>query len=167
MQRVGFPPVAREDAQVLILGSLPGEESLRLGQYYAHKANRFWWILGELIGASPDLAYDTRLDRLIAHHIALWDVCASAVRPGSLDANIVRPSVVANDFAVFLAAHHALRLICFNGSQAAALFRRQVPIELPPPLRCEQLPSTSPAHATMRPEQKLAIWRATLGEFIA
>ena len=167
MQRVGFPPVAREDARVLILGSLPGEQSLRQGQYYAHKANRFWWILGELIGASSGLPYEKRLERLIAHRIALWDVCGAAIRPGSLDADIQPPSVVANDFAGFLAGHRGVRLICFNGGTAATLFRRYVPVKLVAPIRCEQLPSTSPAHASMRPEQKLAVWRAALGEWIA
>ena len=167
LQRASFPPVARADAQVLILGSLPGEQSLRQGQYYAHKANRFWWIMGELIGATPDLPYEARLHRLIAHRMALWDVCATAIRPGSLDANIHLPSVEANDFATFLARHRSLQLIGFNGRQAAALFRRRAPIKLPPFLGCEQLPSTSPAHAAMRPEQKLASWRAALGKFIA
>jgi TDG/mug DNA glycosylase family protein len=166
MKRVGFPPVARADARVLILGSLPGEESLRQVRYYAHKANRFWWIMGELVGASPDLPYEIRLDRLKASRIALWDVCAAAVRPGSLDASILPPSVAANDFAGFLAAHSSLRLICFNGSQAAALFRAKVPIVLPPSIQTRRLPSTSPAHAAMRPEEKLAHWRAALGEFI-
>lgn len=149
---------------MLILGSLPGEESLRQGQYYAHRANRFWWIMGELVGAAPDLPYATRLERLIEHRIALWDVCAAAIRPGSLDANIHAPSVEANDFAGFLAAHRALRLICFNGVAAANLFRRLVSVSLPAAIRCERLPSTSPAHAAMRPEQKLAAWRAVLGD---
>ncbi len=167
MKRVGFPLVARADARVLILGSLPGEQSLRQRRYYAHKANRFWWIMGELVGASPDLPYEARLDRLTRHRIALWDVCAAAVRPGSLDASILPLSVEANDFAGFFAAHRSLRLICFNGGQAASLFRAKVAVVLPPSVQTRQLPSTSPAHAAMRPEEKLARWRAALGEFIA
>jgi TDG/mug DNA glycosylase family protein len=158
----GFPPVAREDARLLILGSLPGEESLRQQQYYAHKSNRFWWIMGELIGASAELPYEARLERLKDSRIALWDVCAAAIRPGSLDANILPVSVEANDFPAFLAAHPAVQLICFNGSAAAALFRRKVTLGRKLPTR--QLPSTSPAHASMRPEQKLAVWRAVLEE---
>jgi hypoxanthine-DNA glycosylase len=162
LRRVGFPPVARHDARVLILGSLPGEESLRLGQYYAHKSNRFWWIMGELFGAAPALAYDERLRILVRYHIALWDVCAAAIRPGSLDARIHAPSVEANDIPAFLAAHPGVRLICFNGGTAASLFRRLV--KAPAAVRCEVLPSTSPAHAAMRPEQKLARWRDVLAQ---
>jgi double-stranded uracil-DNA glycosylase len=159
-----FPPVARPDAIVLILGSLPGEESLRRQQYYAHKSNRFWWIMGELIGASPGLPYEVRLERLRESRIALWDVCAAAIRPGSLDANILPISVEANDFPAFLDSHSDLQLICFNGSAAAAMFRRKVRVGSN--LRTQQLPSTSPAHAAMPAEQKLAAWRAVLGNFI-
>ena len=61
--RTAFPPVARADARVLILGSLPGEESLRRGEYYANVQNRFWWIMGQIFGAGPDLPYAVRCTR--------------------------------------------------------------------------------------------------------
>ena len=162
MRHASFPFVARPDAAVLILGSLPGAESLARGEYYANRANRFWWIMGELIGAYPDLPYTVRLDRLRDSRIALWDVCASAERAGSLDANIVAP--VANDFAVFLQEHPRVRLIGLNGGYAATLFARSV--KVPACVRTERLPSTSPAHARMSPDAKLARWRVALGEFI-
>ena len=162
MRHSSFPFVARRDAVVLILGSLPGAESLARGEYYANRANRFWWIMGELVGAYPDLPYAARLDRLRDSRIALWDVCASAERMGSLDTNIVAPE--ANDFAAFLEEHPEIRLIGFNGSYAAALFARSV--KVPSFIRTERLPATSPAHAGMRPDAKLARWRAALGEFI-
>ena len=117
-----------------------------------------------MFGAFPDLPYEVRLERLRAHHIALWDVCATAIRPGSLDHRIDASSVVATDFAAFFAAHPALRRICFNGRHAAELFRRKVKTPLPPGVGCRQLPSTSPAHAAMRPADKLALWREALVE---
>jgi TDG/mug DNA glycosylase family protein len=165
VRHVAFAPVARADAVVLILGSLPGRESLEKREYYARRANQFWPIMGALVGASPDLAYAARLEVLRAHRIALWDVCASAMRVGSLDTAIVAP--VVNDFAAFLDEHPAIRLICFNGGKAEALFRAHVPPALVPgelgrDIRYHRLPSTSPAYAAMRPAGKAAAWRATL-----
>lgn len=165
MHAQGFPPIADAHARILILGSLPGQESLRQQQYYAQPRNAFWKIMGALFGAGPESTYTERAQRLMRNEIALWDVCAAAQRPGSLDAAIVHASVVPNDFAAFLAAHPHIGLIGFNGGTAAALYRRLVLPGLPAALasiRCETLPSTSPAHAAMRFEQKLARWAAVL-----
>jgi hypoxanthine-DNA glycosylase len=161
MQSTGFPPVAAADARVLILGSLPGAMSLARGQYYAQPRNGFWPIMGRLVGAAPDLPYAQRLDRLRVARIALWDVCASGFRPGSLDAAILRDSVVANDFAAFFAAHPAIGSICFNGVTAAKLFSRLAP-SAGSEIRRITLPSTSPAHAAMPFSEKLRRWREAL-----
>lgn len=161
MRSHGFPPVADASARVLVLGSLPGPVSLRERQYYAQPRNSFWSIMGMLFGASVARSYDERLRILIRHGIALWDVCASAHRIGALDAAIRRTSVVPNDLAGFLESHRQVRLICFNGQTAALLYRRHVLPTLPASLqaiRCETLPSTSPAHAAMRFEEKLERW---------
>jgi hypoxanthine-DNA glycosylase len=159
----GFPPIARRDARVLVLGSLPGQESLRRRQYYAQPRNAFWPIMGALCGAGPELRYAERGRRLRASGIALWDVCAAAVRAGSLDAAIEAGSVLPNDFAAFFARHRAVGLVCFNGRTAAALYRRHVLPTLGPELArlpTLDLPSTSPAHAALTRAEKLARWRA-------
>ena len=82
----GFPPVAREDAQILVLGSLPGVRSIEMQQYYAHAQNAFWEIMRGLFAIEGD--YAQRCQQLIEHRIAVWDVLQSSVRPGSLDADI-------------------------------------------------------------------------------
>jgi len=166
MHSQGFPPIARRDARVLVLGSLPGQESLRRRQYYAQPRNAFWPIMGALCGARPELPYPARTRRLAASGIALWDVCATAFRAGSLDASILAGSVVVNDFAAFLARHRRIRLVCFNGRTAAALYRRHVLPALPAGARALatlELPSTSPAHAALSPARKLARWRQLVG----
>ena len=61
---LSFPPVWRPDARILILGSMPGEESLRQQQYYAYKHNAFWRILGDFCGFAPALPYPDRLAAL-------------------------------------------------------------------------------------------------------
>lgn len=162
MQSEGFPPVADARARVLVLGSLPGPVSLQAQQYYAQPRNAFWRIMGVLFGAGPERPYAERLEVLLSHRVALWDVCASAHRPGALDASIRRASVVPNDLAGFFAQHPELRLVCFNGQAAADLYRRRVQPGLAEEwqtLRSESLPSTSPAHAAMTFEQKLERWR--------
>jgi len=164
---VGFGSVARADARVLVLGSLPGKVSLQRGEYYAQPRNAFWRIMGEIAGASPDRPYKDRLQLLIEHGIALWDVCAAGRRSGSLDSAIELPTVETNDFGEFLRVHSGIRLICFNGQKAKEIFDRKVSPQ--PPYLFERicyevLPSTSPAHAGMPFEQKLSRWRAVLGE---
>ena len=161
MDSEGFPPIADDRASVLVLGSLPGQLSLQMRQYYAQPRNAFWKIMGELFGAGLDLPYVPRTRRLIESGVALWDVCAAAHRPGSLDSAISFASVVPNDFATFLAAHPRVGCICFNGAKAFDLYRRAVLPKLPEAmrqLRLEVMPSTSPAHASVPFAQKLARW---------
>jgi double-stranded uracil-DNA glycosylase len=165
---VGFPPIEDAAARVLVLGSLPGVKSLEMREYYAQPYNAFWRIMGELVGAGPDLEYPTRLVRLRAHGLAVWDVLASGERQGSLDSAIVPASIVVNDFDTFFARHRELRLICFNGNTAAGLFKRKVLPELAPRwagIERRTLPSTSPAYASLRFEQKLERWREALAGF--
>lgn len=161
----GLPPVVGPGAVTLVLGSMPGEESLRRGQYYAHPRNAFWPIMGALAGAGPELAYAARLQALRDAGITVWDVLGACVRPGSLDSAIDPDSVVVNDFAGFFQAHPTLRRVFFNGSFAETAFRRHVLPTLPadsPGHHAQRLPSTSPAHASLRLEQKLQAWRRIL-----
>jgi hypoxanthine-DNA glycosylase len=170
MPSESFPPIAAEGARVLILGSLPGTRSLAEQQYYAQPQNAFWKIMGELFGAGPDLPYATRTERLSASGIALWDVIASAERPGSLDSSIVNTSVVVNDFAALFLRCPDIGVVFFNGAKAAELFERRVRPSLGDKLnnlRFERLPSTSPAHAAMLYEDKLLRWQAVKREIEA
>jgi TDG/mug DNA glycosylase family protein len=158
----GFPPVARRNARVLVLGSLPGVRSIEAQQYYAQPRNAFWPIMDALADAGPELSYAARLAALKRVGIALWDVAAGAVRPGSLDAAIVPASVEANDFAGFFRQHRQIRAVFFNGAKAAELYRRLVIPTLDAPftaLPTSRLPSTSPAHAAMSFAAKLDAWR--------
>jgi double-stranded uracil-DNA glycosylase len=151
--------------RVLILGSMPGEMSLRMGRYYAHKQNTFWKIMGELIGAGPEVDYSVRLARLQASKIGLWDVLMSCERSGSLDSAIKPASMRPNDFATLFAAHPALTHVFFNGATAEHTYRRFVLPALPATyahLQYRRLPSTSPAHAALTFEEKLQRWREIL-----
>jgi hypoxanthine-DNA glycosylase len=158
----GFPPIAAPDARLLILGSLPGRASLAAQQYYAQPQNAFWRIMGALFGGGPEVPYAERADRLRASGIALWDVCREAVRPGSLDTAIDLATVVPNDFERFFSGHPRIAHVCVNGGAAHRLYVRRVQPLLPEPLSSlplHLLPSTSPAHASLRFAQKLQRWR--------
>ncbi len=157
----GFPPVARHDARILILGSLPGQKSLAEHEYYAHPQNAFWRIMHDVFGIEGD--YASRCRQLSENRIALWDVLASSVRPGSMDADIRMESAAANDFASFFTQHAEIRLIAFNGRKAEQLFGRFVTQDvIGDDVARVSLPSTSPAYASMPFSGKLSAWRSAL-----
>jgi hypoxanthine-DNA glycosylase len=137
---------------------MPGKESLKQNCYYAHAQNAFWKIMGELVGAHPNLPYEERLHKLTHAHIALWDVLASCKRESSLDTHI--RNEMANDFSAFFARHPQITHVFFNGAKAEQSFNKFVlGIQELPPLSFQRLPSTSPAHAGMRYVDKLKVWR--------
>ena len=159
-----FDPISDAASRVLILGSMPGKASLHAAQYYAHPQNAFWKILGALFDFDPAAAYETRTAHLRANGIALWDVMQSCVRETSLDSDIEEASIIANPFGDFLNDHPGIHSVCFNGAKAETAWRRHV---LPRLSRAgdiayHRLPSTSPANASIRYEDKFAVWQAAL-----
>lgn len=160
--KVGLPPIARADARIFVLGSLPGDASLAARRYYAHPTNQFWILLGSAIGESlQPLGYEQRLQRLAERRVGLWDVIASASRRGSLDQAI--RSAEHNQLCHLLNDFSELRAIAFNGGTAAALGRKLIGAP-PAGLTLIGLPSSSAANT--RPlADKAAAW-ARLGDFL-
>ncbi len=162
----GFPPVATPAIRLLILGSVPGVRSLALHQYYGHPRNLFWPLMAELVGVPATLPYSERLEQLTAKGIGLWDTLQAAVRPGSLDSNIVRHSEIANDFPGFLAKHQQLRAIAFNGKKAESAFHKHVlqgeDAALFTAVTLLPMPSTSPANASISLATKRHRWQRIL-----
>jgi hypoxanthine-DNA glycosylase len=158
MTRVqSLPPIVSHQSKVLILGSMPGEASLKARQYYAHPRNVFWQIMGELFGAGPSLSYQERVARLQSVGVALWDALQACTRPGSLDASITEE--VANDFPALFAEYPKITHVFFNGRKAETAFHRRALPALPGDGHVSaRLPSTSPAHAAMRLEEKVQAW---------
>lgn len=153
----GLAPVIDQRARVLILGSFPSTASLAAQRYYAHPQNQFWRILGAVVEQPlREMDYPARLAAVQAAGIAIWDVFASCERAGSLDSAI--RNAVPNDLAALRKSAPELRRICFNGRTAARRIREVEAMGF----EVHVLPSTSPAHAGMRFEEKLARWRAAL-----
>jgi hypoxanthine-DNA glycosylase len=160
--KAGLPPIARSDARLFVLGSLPGDASLAAGRYYAHPTNQFWRLLGGAIGEElQGLEYQARLQRLAKRHIGLWDVIAAANRPGSLDQAI--RNAEHNRIEHLLHDFPELRGIAFNGSTSAAIGRRLIG-KGASGITLLDLPSSSAANT--RPfDEKAAAWSA-LRQFI-
>ncbi len=163
MQRIqSFPVSAAAAARILILGTMPGKQSLAQQQYYAHPRNAFWPIIGELFAIDPRSDYKIRITQLAVANVALWDVLQSCVRAGSLDAAIEPTSIIPNNIAELLTTHSTIQRIAFNGATAAKLFRRHIQPTLTAAhanIDYFYLPSTSPAHASMSYTEKLQAWR--------
>ena len=176
-----FPPVVDARTRVLVLGSLPSAVSLAQGQYYAHPRNRFWHLLGAVLGEDlPGQSYDARLRTLLDHGIGLWDVVAEARREGSLDGNIREHA--SNDLVALVDSLPRLVVIAFNGGTASRIGSRALApaarrgcaeldaphaVDVPqgperaarPRLHLIDLPSSSPAYT--RPfADKLLAWEA-------
>jgi len=157
----GLAPIEDEKSQVLILGTMPGVESLRQQAYYGHPRNLFWKLLAEVTGETAPESYGDRKRYLLRHKIALWDMCRTCIREGSLDSNISEE--MPNDIKSFIAEHPKLKVIGCNGKESERLFRKYITgIEL---LQVISLPSTSPANAGVSWEKKAAAW-SRLKEFV-
>lgn len=152
-----FPPVTRPDTRLLVLGSLPGVRSLQQQRYYAHPQNLFWRLMSSVIGRElVPLGYEDRLQALLDAGIGLWDTVAAATREGSLDADIRLHE--ASDLGTLMATLPQLRAIGFNGATSAQIGRRQL-VEVPAPaLALIDLPSSSPAYASLSFENKREAW---------
>jgi TDG/mug DNA glycosylase family protein len=158
-----FEPIEDEQARILILGSMPGQASLKASQYYAHPQNAFWRIMGRLLDFDASAPYDLKIQKLKTARIALWDVLGSCTRAGSLDSKIQSATEVPNDFPSFFQKHKHLTHVFFNGAKAETSFQQHVlKTSEPCSLHLTRLPSTSPAHAGMSFERKLDLWRAVL-----
>jgi len=174
----------------MILGSMPGEASLAKTEYYAHPRNAFWPVLQAVFGGSIS-SYGDKCEILKSNKVAVWDVLIQCVRPGSLDANIRRDSVVCNDFAKYLREHPDVACIIFNGKAAEQLFKKHAVPKLQAELdihfsssgeiskqrqlekkdssenaartiRLISLPSTSPAMASLTVDDKIVAWSNAL-----
>ncbi|MDF0489126.1 DNA-deoxyinosine glycosylase [Sphingomonas sp. H39-1-10] len=151
-----FPPVVDAHVRVLVLGSLPGEQSLAARRYYAHPQNQFWRLMSGVVDEDlVALDYEARLARLLASRVGLWDVVASARRTGSTDAAM--RDISANDLAALVATLPALRAIGFNGGASYKHGLRQLG---PAAARyaIHALPSSSGMH-TIGLGAKLPVWR--------
>ena len=154
-RKVGLLPIGSLMPKVLILGSIPGDKSIAMQQYYAHPRNRFWDIIAEGLQVELPQHYHMKVELLLQHHIALWDVAHQAERKGSLDSAIRH--VVPNHLDHFIENHPSLCAIAFNGNKAKEIYQRH--FNKRQGIHYFELPSTSPANASYSLERLYNSWK--------
>lgn len=165
--KYGLKPIINGKSLVLILGSFPGEESLQLGQYYAHPRNHFWKILAGMFKEPAPVEWREKLEFLTSHRIALWDVIECASHKGSSDAKIDDSRSTPNDLLGLLERHPGLRAIAFNGHKSKDYFNKFIKQGIDAKIAVPQiqLPSSSPALAVLL-EKKIEIWNHELSVYL-
>ena len=150
----GLPPVLGLRTRLVVLGSFPGQASLRAQQYYAHPRNQFWPLLSALWDINTQaLSYEQRLALVMERGLGLWDVYASCQREGSLDSAIEAAEF--NDWDELRRLSPGLQAVAHNGGESARAMRHTLALGC----TVHRLPSTSPANASWSFARKLAAWR--------
>lgn len=193
-RKTGLGPLVCNGPRVLILGSLPGDRSLELQEYYGHPQNRFWKVIAAIHGLPCPADYAGKKAMLARCRIALWDIYHAASRPGSMDSDIRAGEF--NDIAGLLHRFPSIRTIALNGSAAAGGFDKYLSMSAADcksaatgttatvaataacksaatgpernicgnPVRILRLPSTSPANARWTPARLEEAWSELLRE---
>lgn len=151
---LGLAPIADENSRILILGTMPGVESLRKQAYYGNTRNLFWQIIAEVTGKNVPEEYGEMKLFLLKNKIALWDMCQACFREGSLDRNISEETP--NDIKSFVEKHPQIKIIAFNGKESAKLFSKH--FSSLKGIKLLALPSSSPANAGISWETKVSEW---------
>ena len=133
---------------------MPSKKSLELQQYYGHPQNAFWKILFKLFNDALSSNYDDKKSLATKHNIAIWDVCYTAIRKGSLDSAIKKESP--NRINELITDNPSICTIAFNGQKAARLYDKYF-YKLDNRIYITLL-STSPANAKYSFEEKLKDW---------
>ncbi len=155
MKIYSFPPISDKRAKVLILGTMPGERSLKLNQYYGHGGNTFWKLMFTIFEETFSNHYDKRKEMLIRYNIALWDVLQACEREGSSDSSILKEEP--NNFKLFFENHPEIKIIAFNGQNAESYFLKYS--NHIPEIKFISLPSTSPSNTWKTFDEKLSEWK--------
>ncbi len=158
MIKTSFPPIADADCKVLLLGTIPGEVSLKNRQYYAHKGNQFWKIIFALFNEPITDNYEFKKNLLLSKGIALWDVLQHCNREGSADSKI--KNEISNDFAGFYQRHPAIRHIFFTSGKAQDCYDAHVGRQ--PKMSYYKLPSPSSANTWKTFDDKINEWQIIL-----
>lgn len=160
MKKEGFPPLIDNNTEIIVLGTMPGDKSIRTGEYYANPTNQFWKLIFHIFNSGiPVFNYEEKSKLLLKNKIGLWDVLSKAHRYGSLDSNIQNEEI--NDFEQLFKDYPNIKVLIFNGQKPAEYYfrsRNNVFKEK----QYHILPSTSSANTTKTFDVKLKEWSNVL-----
>jgi len=156
--KTAFAPIESKDSRVLILGTMPGERSIELNQYYGHKGNQFWKLIFDIFNQPFTINYTDRIKLLTKNKIALWDVLSHCEREGSADSKI--KNEVSNNFKLFYKTHPNIKHVFFASKHAEKLYNKH--IGQSPEHNYYSLPSPSGANASKTYHEKLNEWKMIL-----
>jgi len=156
--KTSFDPISNAETTILILGTMPGDKSLELGEYYGHSRNRFWKIISAITYNDLPQTYEDKKSLLLKTKIGIWDVAHKANRKGSLDSAIEDEEP--NDIESFIGKHKSLKIIGFNGTKSEALFDKY--FDRKAGIKYISLPSTSPANTGIDFDNICKQWRQIL-----
>lgn len=162
MPKVAFAPIIDSNSRILLLGTMPSEESLRKQEYYGHKSNQFWKIIFSIYNKPFSLDYRERVALLHEKGIALWDVLQSCEGKGSADSNIVNGKP--NDFTFLFNHYPQIRHVFFTSRNAEIFYKKYISTDIL--IGYSTLPSPSSAYASMRLEEKTQKWRVALSSYL-
>jgi len=156
--KTSFDPISNADTTILILGTMPGDKSLELGEYYGHARNKFWKIISTITANDLPLTYSDKKALLLKLKIGVWDVAHKASRKGSLDSAIEDEEP--NNLDDFISRHKNLKVIGFNGTKSHSLFDKY--FDRKTGIKYISLPSTSPANTGIDFDNITKLWRQIL-----
>ncbi len=167
MERIqSMAPIVNEKSRVLILGTMPGTDSLKEQQYYCNVDNLFWDIMFRI--CSPGwpmfkeafgISNEERKQLLLDNEIALWDILKSCEREGNTDSKICNEEL--NDIQRFLCEHPNIQKVCFNGDKAHSYYLKNKSL-FPENIEYKKLYSTSPS-SPINSFAILSEWKENLG----
>ncbi len=153
-----FEPLIFSDSKVLILGSFPSIKSFEEGFYYAHPRNQFWSILAAIY-KEPVQTKEEKIALCKKHNIALFDSASSLQREAKNSSDTNLKNITVNNFEILLAKYPNIQTILFTGKKAEQIFNKEYKhLQIKKVL----LPSTSPAYASMKFEEKLVKYKEAL-----
>ena len=155
MFKSALRPLVYNSTRILILGTMPGDQSIAKQQYYGNKGNHFWKIIFTIFNESYSASYEDRKALLKKHKIGLWNVLASCVREGSSDSKIMNEEI--NDFVKFHIQYPNIQYVFFESKSAAKFYHKYTTPQKG--ISYHILPSTSGLNAGTSFIQKVEMWK--------